>query len=78
LHGLLEGLVRIEALGYTRLAELGATPLRAVFSAGGGAKNSVWQQLRERVLGVPVSVAHHTDAAYGSARLARLGEALLP
>ena len=78
LHGLLESLARIEAQGYARLAELGATSLRAVVSAGGGAKNTVWQQMRERALGVPVSVANHTDAAFGSARLARLGEALLP
>ena len=78
LHGLLESLARIEAQGYARLVELGATPLHAVVSAGGGAKNLVWQQIRERVLGVPVSVASHTDAAFGSARLARLGEALLP
>ena len=78
LHGMLEGMARIEAQGYARLAELGATPLRAVISAGGGAKNAVWQQIRQRCLGVPVSVAKHADAAFGSARLARLGEALLP
>jgi sugar (pentulose or hexulose) kinase len=78
LHGLLESLARIEAQGYARLAELGATPLRAVVSAGGGASNGVWQQIRERILSVPVCMASHTDAAYGSARLARLGVALLP
>ena len=78
LHGMLDGMARIEAQGYARLAELGATPLRAVVSAGGGAKNIVWQHIRQRCLGVPVSVAKHADAAFGSARLARLGEALLP
>jgi sugar (pentulose or hexulose) kinase len=40
LHGLLEGLARIEALGYRRLAELGATPLARVVSSGGGAGQS--------------------------------------
>jgi sugar (pentulose or hexulose) kinase len=40
LHGLLEGLARIEALGYRRLAELGATPLRRVAGCGGGAGNN--------------------------------------
>jgi D-ribulokinase len=71
LHGMLQGLSRIEADGYTRLAELGATPLKSVTTCGGGAANPAWQQLRSRLLGVPVSTAGHTDAAYGAALLAR-------
>lgn len=71
LHGLLQGLARIEASGYARLAELGAPPLERVVSSGGGAKNAVWEKMRERILGVPVSVAAHPEAAYGSALLAR-------
>lgn len=70
LHGLLQGLSRIEATGYARLAELGATPLKSVTTCGRGAKNKIWQQMRARVLGVPVSQAIHTDAAFGAARLA--------
>jgi sugar (pentulose or hexulose) kinase len=73
LHGLLEGLARIEALGYSRLAELGAPPLRRVLTVGGGAVNPVWTALRARILGVPVTQATQTEAAYGTARLARLG-----
>lgn len=71
LHGILQGLSRIEAAGYTRLTELGATPLRSVTSCGGGANNAAWQQIRARLLGVPVSIASHTEAAYGAALLAR-------
>lgn len=73
LHGMLEGLARIEAAGYARLAELGATPLRAVVTSGGGAHNPAWQRIRERMLGVPVTVARHSEAAYGAALLALRG-----
>jgi sugar (pentulose or hexulose) kinase len=76
LHGLLESLARIEARGYALLAELGASPLRRVETAGGGAKNQVWATIRQRLLGVPVARAAHTEAAYGSALLARDGLAL--
>ena len=73
LHGLLESLARIEARGYALLAELGATPVRRVETAGGGARNPVWTQIRQRLLNVPVARAAHTEAAYGAALLARDG-----
>lgn len=73
LHGLLESLARIEARGYGLLAELGATPVRRVETAGGGARNPVWMRIRQRLLGVPVARAAHTEAAYGAALLARDG-----
>jgi len=74
LHGLLESLSRIEARGYALLAELGATPLRRVETAGGGAQNPVWTRIRQRLLNVPVARAAHTEAAYGCALLARDGQ----
>jgi sugar (pentulose or hexulose) kinase len=73
LHGLLQGLSRIEAAGYVRLAELGASPLKSVTTTGGGAKNKVWGKIRERLLGVPLSVTEHTEAAFGAALLAKRG-----
>ncbi len=73
LHGLLQGLSRIEAAGYQRLAELGATPLKSVVTCGGGANNPAWTIMRERLLGVPVSAARYTEAAYGAALLAMRG-----
>jgi sugar (pentulose or hexulose) kinase len=73
LHGLLESLGRIEVQGYGLLAELGAPPLQRVDTAGGGAQNPAWTRIRERLLGVPVRRAAHTEAAYGSALLARDG-----
>ncbi len=69
LHGLLQGLARIEAAGYAKLAKLGAPPLKRVVTNGGGAQNTVWKKMRERLLGVPVSTAVHSEAAYGSALL---------
>jgi sugar (pentulose or hexulose) kinase len=73
LHGLLESLARIEARGYALLADLGASRLIRVETAGGGAKNPAWTRIRQRLLGVPVRRAAHTEAAYGAARLARDG-----
>lgn len=70
LHGLLQGLTRIEGAGYDKLRELGASPLRAVTTCGGGAKNNIWHEMRARQLDVPVTVAAHTEAAYGAALLA--------
>jgi len=73
LHGLLESLARIEVCGYRLLKELGATPVRRVETAGGGAQNPVWMHIRRRLLGIPVARAAHTEAAYGAALLARDG-----
>jgi sugar (pentulose or hexulose) kinase len=73
LHGLLESLSRIEALGYQRLQELGATPLSYVYTAGGGSKNLTWRKIRDRYLQVPVVSSVHPEAAYGAALLAKKG-----
>ncbi|NEQ30684.1 MAG: FGGY-family carbohydrate kinase [Leptolyngbya sp. SIO4C5] len=70
LQGLLEGIANIEAQGYGRLTELGASPLKQVYTAGGGAHNQAWTAIRAQRLRVPVSVSAHTEAAYGSALLA--------
>ena len=76
LHGILQGLTRIEVQGYQLLKTLGASTLTEVITAGGGAQNLCWQQMRQNQLGVPVRRAEHTEAAYGMARLARDGTAL--
>ena len=69
LHGLLAGIAKIEARGYELLAELGATPLTAIYTAGGGAKNSTWTKIRQQYLPVPISNSPHQEAAYGTALL---------
>jgi sugar (pentulose or hexulose) kinase len=73
LHGLLEGIARIERDGYARLTELGTPPPRRVLTTGGGAGNRVWSQIRQRLLAMPVTTAEHQDAAYGAALLALRG-----
>jgi len=70
LHGILEGIARIEAAGYQRLRELGAPEITEVVSVGGGSANPQWTTIRERILGVPVRQAVHEQAAHGAARLA--------
>ena len=71
LHGLLEGMAKIEAMGYRRLAELGAPNPSRVAATGGGSINATWTAIRARHLGVPVTVAAHREAAYGAALLAQ-------
>jgi D-ribulokinase len=69
LQGLLEGIAEVEALGYRRLAELGASPLKSIRSAGGGAGNDVWTAIRLQRLGVPPRPSASEHAAMGTARL---------
>eukprot|EP00245_Coleochaete_scutata_P002753 TRINITY_DN1384_c0_g1_i1.p1 TRINITY_DN1384_c0_g1~~TRINITY_DN1384_c0_g1_i1.p1 ORF type:complete len:556 (+),score=77.98 TRINITY_DN1384_c0_g1_i1:86-1669(+) len=73
LHGLLESMARIEAKAYKVLQEMGASPVKRIYTAGGGAKNRTWRIIRERTLGVPVQSSKQTEAAYGVALLARKG-----
>ncbi len=73
LHGLLEGISRIEARGYELLQILGADRLTRVYTAGGGAENDTWTDIRRRYLGVPMIRPHNSEAAYGTALLAMAG-----
>lgn len=73
LHGLLDGMARIERLGYDRLAEQGAPRPARVRTVGGGARNGAWTRLRQHRLGVPFADVVSEEAAYGTALLARHG-----
>jgi sugar (pentulose or hexulose) kinase len=70
LHAILEAIAGVEALGYRRLAELGAPVLVSVRTVGGGARNPAWTRIRERKLGVPFIEPISSEAAYGAALLA--------
>jgi sugar (pentulose or hexulose) kinase len=72
-QGLLEGIASIEQQGYERLAELGAPFPSKIYTTGGGARNEAWTTIREFILGVTIATSEHTDAAFGSALLARKG-----
>jgi len=78
LHGMLQGIAKIEAAGYSRLTELGASPIERVITNGGGAKNITWEKIREKSLGVPVEAAKHGEASVGCALLARSGSIIRP
>ncbi|MEI9429558.1 FGGY-family carbohydrate kinase [Mesorhizobium sp. Cs1299R1N3] len=73
LKAMFEGMAAIEALGYSRLAELGAPALTSIRSVGGGAANPVWSAIRQRKLGVAFLPALSDEAAAGTARLALKG-----
>ncbi len=73
LHGLLEGMARIERDGYELLRRLGAPAPVRVLTTGGGAANPAWRRIRERLMGVPVKAAGHQEPAIGAARLAWRG-----
>ncbi|TGQ67433.1 carbohydrate kinase [Mesorhizobium sp. M00.F.Ca.ET.186.01.1.1] len=73
LKAMFEGIAAIEALGYRRLAELGAPALTSVRSVGGGARNPAWTGIRQRKLGVAFLPALSDEAAAGTARLALKG-----
>lgn len=71
LHGLLESIARIETRGYELLQNLGADKLQRVYTAGGGAANLTWTAIRQRCLKVSVVASINTEAAYGTAFLAK-------
>ena len=71
LHGLLEGIARVERDAYLRLRELGAPALHSIRTVGGGARNGCWTKIRERVIGVPMLAATSDETAYGTALLCR-------
>ena len=71
LHGMLEGIARIEQQGYAQLVALGATPPTQIITTGGGSRNPAWQAIRQRLLNLPIQRAAHDEAAYGSALLAK-------
>lgn len=73
LHSILHAVGRVEAQGYGALASLGASPLRRVYTCGGGARNPTWTRMRQRMLGVDVEEAPRTEAAVGVALLALRG-----
>ncbi len=69
LHGLLEGLTRIEFEGWQKLIELGAPAPQRLITIGGGAKNPQWRSLRQRIIGLPIKTCKNPPAL-GVARLA--------
>ncbi|CAH9018526.1 FGGY-family carbohydrate kinase [Candidatus Nitrosacidococcus sp. I8] len=72
-QGILEGIAQIEAQGYHQLHKFGAPFPNHIKTVGGGAKNLPWVKIREQITDTKITIAAHTEAAYGSALLARQG-----
>lgn len=74
LQGMLESIAAIEKLAYTRLTELGGSPLRSVRTVGGGAANNAWTEIRQAQLpNIPFNNSLSEHAATGTAVLAKRG-----
>jgi sugar (pentulose or hexulose) kinase len=73
LQALMEGVARVEKLGYDCLAELGGPLVKSIRTVGGGANNAAWRIIRARMLGIPLIDAADEEAAVGAAKLARRG-----
>ncbi|EDX86087.1 FGGY family of carbohydrate kinase, N-terminal domain protein [Synechococcus sp. PCC 7335] len=73
LYEMLDAIARIESEGYQKLQALGAPKIKRVYTAGGGAQNQTWRDIRQQKLGVSVVEALQTEAAYGTANLALKG-----
>lgn len=71
LQAIFEGFAHIEKLAYERIGELGGPVPEVIITAGGAAAdNQALTRIREKIIGLPVSRARHTEASYGSALLA--------
>ena len=66
----LEGVACLERMAYQVLEELGAAVEEPIFSAGGGAENDGWLQIRADTMGRAVVRPRITGAAMGAVRLA--------
>lgn len=71
LKGIFEGIAHIEKLSYDLISSLGAHYPERIVTCGGGAQNTTWNAIRQRILHIPVRAAHHQQASYGSALLAK-------
>jgi hypothetical protein len=63
----------VERRAYRQMETLGAPYPRSMRTVGGGAANPAWTQIRAQVLGVAMADPASTEAAYGTALLARKG-----
>ncbi|MCX4186321.1 FGGY-family carbohydrate kinase [Methylophaga sp. OBS4] len=71
LHGLLTAMADIEMQGYHLLTALAGCELKSVRTTGGGAENKIWQCIRQQKLKVPLLELTQTEAAFGTALLAK-------
>ena len=69
LHGLFEGMAKIEKKSYEAIHKLGGSFPEHIITVGGGAKNKVWEKIRMRVIKTKISPGKHVEAAVGTAKI---------
>ena len=69
LHGLFEGLAKIELKGWEKLKDLTGSFPKKIITIGGGAKNPQWKSIRKRILKIPIENSNKTTS-FGSALIA--------
>ena len=69
LHGLLEGLAKIELKGWQKLKNLSGYFPEKIITIGGGSKNPQWKSIREKILQVPI-INSNKSTSFGSALIA--------
>jgi hypothetical protein len=69
-QAMLEGIAEIERLAYETLRQAGAPAALKVYTAGGGASNEAWNQIRQTILGIEIGPAQYREASTGVARIA--------
>jgi len=69
LHGLLEGLAKIELKGWLKLKSLSGYFPKKIITIGGGSKNPQWKSIREKTIKVPI-INSNKSTSFGSALIA--------
>jgi len=77
LHGIFQGISSVEVEGYLALGKLCGSYPNIVYSTGGGSRNPVWTQMRDRRLNAALTTrvekAPNVEASLGATVLARAG-----
>ena len=69
LHGLLEGMAKIEKKSYEVIHQLGGSFPDHIITVGGGSKNLVWEKIRMRIIKTKISSGKNVEAAIGTAKI---------
>ena len=72
LQALLEGIANIEAKCYSEIEARSGEYPKQIFTAGGGAHNDVWSQIRAQALRCAPLCAEYAEAAIGAAKVSRI------
>jgi len=70
-QAILEGIAYVEKNCYQKLNELGGKYPDIIYSVGGGSQNYNWNILRKKIIKADIIVPTNTEAAYGTALLAK-------